>query len=243
MSDSIWTQKATNGEGGNFETPPPDNYGAIIVAMFDVGTHDSGFLDKSGNRKFSRYLFLALELNAKDSTGKPFVLLERFAWTMHRDATWRSTVESITGRTFQDGESFDPRSVVGLAVMAQVINESKGTKTYSKIGGLAQFPKGFPAPVQGLRGGAWSALSGDPFPDSVSMWLPRWYGENLKDIAAKSLEATGQTQTQVQVQASPAPATSPVHPVDSAVFGYPDPAPATSPIQNWGQGPGGKMAF
>ena len=246
MSDNIWVQEASSGQGGVFETCPAGNHPGTIVALFDVGTHDSGFLDKNGNRKWTRYLFVAIELVVTDSTGKPFVMLERYSWSMHSDSKWRELVEALVGRKFSDGEQFDPRTLVGRPVLASVIHEAKGDKTYHRVSGLSGFPAGFPAPIQTLGGGAWSVMTGDPFPASCVAWLPRHYGEPLDQIAAGSQEVRSRAG-QGQTQAVPAPV-----PVQTPVPAQVDPVrqvltqldQAATPVPaQWGQTQTGKLAF
>ena len=246
MSDNIWVQEATSMVGGMFETCPAGTHPGTVVALFDCGTHDSGFTNKDGSRKNSRYLFVALELAKTDSNGKPFVFLHRYTWSMHVDSNWRAMVEVLTGRKFADGEQFDPRTLVGTPVMVSVVHDTKKDKTYHSAAGLTRFPDAFPRPTQTLGGGAWSVLSGDPFPASCKGWLPFYYGESIDMIAAQAIELRG-TQPQAQAPAPPAPP-APTPPPSPQVA---DPVRQTltqmdqaqAPPAQWGQTHAGKLAF
>jgi hypothetical protein len=185
-----WRMEASSKGGGEpFVACPAGNYPATIVGIFDIGQQQE---DYGGECKEVRQLVIVVELSKKQPDGKPFVLGNRYTWSMNKKANFRGVVEGITGHTFADGEPFDPRSVLGLPVMVNVTNQTKGegegAKTYHNIKSISQFPDGFPNPTPTKAQVAWSVAEGTPFPTEPEPWLPFIYGSSIKDLVETSRE-------------------------------------------------------
>lgn len=180
-----WQMEVTTGGGGEYELCPPGNYPACICALVDVGHHDAN--DKDGNPYQRRLLVLGYELAKKKKDGKPFILAERYTWSMSNNANFYTLAVNLTGPK-KEGERFDPRTLVGMFVMVQVTNQETTkngkTKTYHNVGTVAQFPEGLPTPQATRTPMAWSVMENQPPPDTS--WLPYVYGESV----AKMIEAS-----------------------------------------------------
>lgn len=182
-----WSMEVTTGGGGEYELCPPGNYPGCICAMIDVGSHDAN--DKDGKPYQRRLLVLAYELSEKKKNGEPFILAERYTWSMSNNSNFYTLAVNLTGPK-KEGERFDPRSLLGMYVMVQVTNQQTSkngkTKTYHNIGTVAQFPKGLPFPQTVRKPIAWSVMQNEPPPDTS--WLPYVYGESVSKMIEASHE-------------------------------------------------------
>lgn len=189
--DEIWEMEATKGgEGtGEFEICPAGNYPATIVALIDVGTHEQE--NDKGELYDSRKLVIVVETTEKTSKGSNFFFSKMFTWSMRDNSNWYKLVCSLTGRKFADGERFDPRQVLGSPCMAMITN-SKGTnkkgedRTYANLDSIAQFPKGFPPPVERRPLISWSVKEGTSMPGFG--WVPPIYGKSVEKLVNESKE-------------------------------------------------------
>ncbi len=188
-STDPWEMEVGAG-GGDFEQCPPGNYPGNVVAMIDVGhQHET---DKDGTGYLARKLVVAFKLTKRDSKGKPFIVAERYTWSMKDNSNFYSLACGLTGKKFQQGEKFNPKSIAGMPCMVQmaskdVISKKDGkTKTYTNIAGVAQFPEGLPFPTVDSPPLCWSVAEGKPLPD-VS-WIPRVYGDDVAKMVRESDE-------------------------------------------------------
>lgn len=175
------------GGGGDYACCPPGNFPGTIVGMFDVG-HQSEKDLKSGTMTEKRKLVVVFELNKKQPDGKPFILTNKYTWSMNEKSHFFRDVTNIMGAKFKEGEKFNPLSLVSLAVMINVTNSQNGDKTYHNIGSVSQYPEGFPAPPPSTHESvAWTVMTGDPIPAGID-WVPFVYGKSIKTLAEESAE-------------------------------------------------------
>lgn len=178
----------SGGSGGDYVLCPAGNYPANIVGMLDVGHQDETKQD--GSPYQSRKLVVAFRLAKKRPDGKPFILAERYTWSMKDNSNFYALACGLTGQKFKDGEKFNPKSILGACCMVQVTNatvtKNGKEKTYHNIGGVAQFPEGLPAPAVDMAPLAWSVMEGKPLPD-VS-WVPFVYGDSIQKMVESSAE-------------------------------------------------------
>jgi hypothetical protein len=182
-----WSMEVKTAGGGEYELCPAGNYPACICAMIDVGNHDAN--DKDGKPYQRRQLVLAFELAKKRKDGTPFVLAERYTWSMSNNSHFYTLATNLTGAK-REGERFDPRVLLGKFVMVQVTNNESTkngkTKTYHNVGAVAQFPEGLPTPQSVRTPVAWSVMQDEPPPDTG--WLPYVYGESVAKMIENSHE-------------------------------------------------------
>lgn len=185
----MWSTKAKNSDGGDFDRPSPGAYPAVLVGLVDLGTHEHVF---NGEKKKSRKIFLAWELTGEnDSNGQPFVLGQDYTWSLHKKAKLRPVIEGWIGKSFAENEEFDIISLLGKACLLTV---SEGTtssgKSFSEIKGVGPLPRGMTAPPANHELFAFniallnSSLDDIPIPE----WMPRNYGRLLKDDVKASEE-------------------------------------------------------
>lgn len=174
------------GDGKPFEVCPAGNYPATLVGIFDVGNQPS--LDDNKQPIERRQVVLVFELMKKDSNGKPFLMANRYTWSMHEKATFYSIACNLTGKKFGDGERFDPRSLLGAPCMVQVTNTAPNDKgkVFANVKAVTSYPEGFPAIAPGREPLAWSVMDGTPPPDGS--WVPYVYGKSLSDLIQMSAE-------------------------------------------------------
>ena len=60
-------------------------------------------------------------LPKKKKDGSPFILAERYTWSMSNNAHFYTLAVNLTGAK-KEGERFDPRTLLGKFVMVQVTN-------------------------------------------------------------------------------------------------------------------------
>lgn len=182
-----WSMEVTTAGSGDYELCPAGNYPAQICAMIDVGHHDAN--NNDGKPYQRRLLVLAYELTKKKKDGSPFILAERYTWSMSNNANFYSLAINLTGPK-KEGERFDPRTLLGMFVMVQVTNQETTkngkSKTYHNVGTVAQFPEGLPAPQATRTPIVWSVMQGDPPPDTS--WIPWIFGESVGKLIENSHE-------------------------------------------------------
>jgi hypothetical protein len=190
--EDIWTPKASSGSGGgDYVTCPPDNYPATIAAIFDIGIQSETF---NGETKDARKIVLIYELSEKKPDGKPFVLAERYTYSLNGDkAKFKKLIESLYGFKLADDQPVNVKELVGFPCMVNVGNTTKmkdgKERAYHHIAGIAKLPKGMPAPEGTLPEVLWSVRTGEPFPIQHNEWLPAIYGVEIHELASNSKEA------------------------------------------------------
>jgi hypothetical protein len=186
-SDPWEMEVGAGGSGGDYVLCPPGNYPANIIGLVVVGHQDE--TNDKGESYQSLKLVLAFRLAKKRPDGKPFILAEKYTWSMKNTSNFYALACGLTGKKYQDGEKFNPKSILGICCMVQVANASgkkDPSKTYHNIAGVAQFPEGLPAPMVDSPPLAWAVFDGKPLPD-VS-WIPHVYGESVAKMVESSAE-------------------------------------------------------
>lgn len=186
---SPWEMQTRSGGGGDgkpFEVCPKGNHPATLVGIFDVGNQPE--VSNEGTPCEIRKLVLVFELMKKDSTGKPFCMANSYRWSMHEKSTFYSIACNLTGKKFADGETFDPRSLVGLPCMVQITNTDPNDKgrVYANIKAVTSYPEEFPPITASRTPVMWSVMEGIAPPDTS--WVPYVYGKSIKDMVQLSSE-------------------------------------------------------
>jgi hypothetical protein len=207
MSDeSIWEQEVKEDKGtGEWETCPPGNYPASVVAIFDIGTQTE--VDDKQEKYEVRQLVLVVETQRKTAKGEHFFFSKKYTWSLHESSNWYKLICAVTGTKFQPGQKFDPRKLLGWPCMANITNtdvEKKGKKnTFANLETIAQFPEGFPIPKDYRPPVAWSVNEGKALPNVA--WVPNIYGKSVTTLVERSKEyAQGKLPVNMAVAASTA---------------------------------------
>jgi hypothetical protein len=187
VSVSPFARQASDQQGEDFELPPPGLQPATMVALVDMGTQDDEFDGKPIERKT---IYLAWELMTKDVDGDPFLIGEAFTDSFSKKAKYRKLIEGWRGKSFADGETFDPFVLLGLkCVLSLTAGLSKAGKKFVNITSVATPMQGqaIPDPVHQpffFHLSTWNDPNGNPIPD----WMPRTYGKLVFDVIKKSHE-------------------------------------------------------
>lgn len=193
-----WEVKASSGGGGEGERflCPAGNHAGMITALIHAGTVSNNFGESANT------IILAYQLLKRREDGKPYVLADKYTFSLNTKANFRKVVESVIGRTLADGEPFDPRDLVGRMVLVGVKHapSKDGTKTYDNIASIGPLPDGFPSPSVDQFDHdpiVWSVFDGIPFPAREAEWLPWVYGQSVQSIVENSAEVRARQTSNV----------------------------------------------
>src|SRR5262249_50079316 len=156
-----------------------------IVGVFNVGTQE---IPHQGETRRVVCLVLVFELVETRPDGRPFVLAQRYTWSLHEKAAFNKVATAVTGRKFVEGDILNVLDLLKRPVMVQVSSQGSDGKTYHRVEGVGAFPKGFGAPTPTHKPIAWTVLDGKPLPRGLE-WIPWVYGKSLATMAAESDEA------------------------------------------------------
>lgn len=189
---SAFKIKASSG-GGDFSVPPPGNHPAVLVGLVDVGTQEEEY---QGVRKSARKVFLAWELTgeADPATGKNFIVGRDYTASMHERSALRAIIEKWRGKALGDDEEFELTKILGKPCLLSLVHKQSQTgKTYAKIDSIGALPKGMTAPPATITPFSWEIEGGDV--SKIPDWMPRVYGELIKDVIARAEEITSPGET------------------------------------------------
>ena len=131
-------------------TPAPEGtHCARCVSMIDLGTQKNTFDPSKPDRRMVRISFeLADELR---EDGKPFMVGQKFALSMHEKSSLRKQLQSWRGKPFTEEQAkrFDISVLLGIPCLLNIIHSTKeGGKTYANIASISPLVKGMTAPPQ-----------------------------------------------------------------------------------------------
>lgn len=188
MSDE-WIVKAG---GGNFEKAPPGNHPAVLVAIVDLG-HQwvDGFQGAPG--KYQHRAYFVWELVTKKQTGmkdKNILIATDLTLSFDERAKLAQWVAARTGKAISG--DYNIALELGQPCLLNVVEESKGNKSYAKIKGMSAVPDGFTIPAPQLKPFIWK-LTKDKHDKLKELpdWLPYLYGQSIPDVIADSREIAG----------------------------------------------------
>jgi hypothetical protein len=131
----------------DFLPPPPGTHVAVCYRFIDLGTQETEF---QGQKKHQRKVMLGWELNEMMEDGKPFMVSQRYTWSMSEKANLRADLESWRGVAFKESDfgpgGFDIRRVIGAPCMLTIVHAEKNGKTYANIRAIGKLPKGMDVP-------------------------------------------------------------------------------------------------
>lgn len=189
--------KATSagGGGGAFEVPDADTHHGVLVAIIDLGSHESSY--QGGEIKEKRQVALVWELTeAKKSTGESHFVLQRYNLSFHSKSTLRQDLETWRRGKYEDGKEIDLTKFIGQPWAIGIAHDEKGQgddkKVYAKISSVGPVKKGTQVAAATVKPFFWFIGCGDAVPDHA--WLPRVYGQVVKDMIQDSPEWKQQGQ-------------------------------------------------
>jgi len=169
-----------------FELPPAGTHLATCYRVIDLGTQNSTYM---GQAKRQHKIMLGWELSDELMTdGRPFMISQRYTWSMSEKAALRRDLESWRGIPFQDkdfGEGgFDIKNVLGKPCLLNVVHVNKNGKDYANIASISRLMKGQKGPEKTVN-------------ETVYLWLhpERWdsatfmkLSDGLKGVIMQSPE-------------------------------------------------------
>ena len=170
---------AESAPAANHTPAPEGTHCARCVSMVDLGTQKNTFDPSKPDRRMVRISFeLADELR---EDGKPFLVSQKFALSMHEKSSLRKQLQSWRGKPFTEEQAkrFDISVLLGIPCLLNVIHSTKeGGKTYANIASLSPLVKGMSAPAQVTPTLEFSLEAGD-FDQLVYESLPDFLKEEI----------------------------------------------------------------
>jgi hypothetical protein len=127
-----------------FELPPAGTHQAVCNKVIDLGTQSSTYM---GKPKRQHKVLLAWELAEElMSDGRPFMIQQRYTWSMSDKAALRRDLESWRGqpfaeKDFQGPHRFDIKNILGKNCLLTVMHTEKDGKHYANITGVGRLMK------------------------------------------------------------------------------------------------------
>ena len=190
--------------GGDFELAPAGTHLATCYRVIDIGTQKSTF---NGKEKEQHKILISWELADEFmADGKPFMIGQRYTWSMSEKATLRKHLEGWRGKTFGDADfagppnGFNIRNILGKPCILTIAHKQEGESTYANITGVGKIMKGMPAPPPTVNPQMFLWLEAGAWDVNAFNFL----GDGLKKIIQRSPEYVALTS----------PAGKPTHGVD-----------------------------
>lgn len=180
--------KATSGEGGDFELPPSGTHPAVLVALIDLGTHQSRF----DATKTVHKILLIWELTAEsDSSGNNFLITQDYTWSLNKKAGLRPIVEGFRAKTLADNEEYDLGEMLGKPCVVSLSEGVSGSgKKFMDVTSVSPPMRGLTVPpaTHEPYGFLVDSLSSTLDAIDVPAWVPKIYGRNVVDDIKASHE-------------------------------------------------------
>lgn len=184
-----FTAKASNTEGKAFELPPTGAHPAVLVGLFDLGTHSHTF---QGDTKRARKLYFVWELTAEHTKeGETFLVGRDFTWSLNKKSNLRPFIESWVGESLREDQEFDFGSLLSQPCQITLKGKAIGeNKKVVEVSGICPPMRGLTVP-EATRD--ITTLNLDDFsssldPLNIPEWVPRLYGREIADDIKASEE-------------------------------------------------------
>jgi hypothetical protein len=185
-----FTATVSASEGKKYEKPPAGVHAAVLIGLFDLGTHSRTYSD--GKTKRNRKLFFVWELTAEaDSKGENFVVGCDFTWSLHDKANLRKFVESWIGEAIPKGGKIDLDDFLDKPCLITLMNNDLGNnKTVVDVVGIAPPMRGLPVPPasRGVATFLMSDIESQASLIDLPDWVPRLYGREIREEIKASEE-------------------------------------------------------
>lgn len=214
-SGNVWEMTVPEA-GGDYTPCPAGTFPGRICALIDCGHHPEEKTDDKTKVKSivdTHKLILVFEITKTQPNGQPYTLPMKLTWSMHEKSKFYELVCGITGMKLASGQKFNPLSLLGKNVSVSVVqspSKKDSSKFNSNIGSVSQWMDGVPEITTWKHEPmSWSIREGIPFPDLA--WLPKVYGQSIKEFVESSCESRGMTpgQSKPLPTATPAPTATP----------------------------------
>lgn len=199
MGLKLKPKSSENSGGGEYERCPAGTFGAVLVAIIQLGHHpEKKTNSKTGAEKMvdTPKVYFCWEIpSEKQANGKPHVIGHKYTESLHEKSALRKMIETWrSGKPLSEDEEFDLSVMIGKPCLLTVTLTEGG---YPKIGGVSGLPRGMAAEKPTYPLLVWE-IDGNVPPPQLD-WLPYIYG-NPVDVEIKAStewkEKTGQTRQQ-----------------------------------------------
>lgn len=180
----------------NYTPCPEGSYQGAIVRVYYVGTQINTY---NPTYKPQGKLVLVFELDEPTPEGNGnYRLSKTVSMALGDKSGMYKLFKPVLGSSYpQEGQSWNPESLLSLKVMVNVAHTVKNDKTYVDISSLGRIPRGMAPFTPEADEFCWS------YDDPPREGIPQW----VQDLAAKCCELNGGIPTLVNTaKASPAPA-------------------------------------
>jgi hypothetical protein len=194
-SKSPFSRQASNAEGGVFELPPAGQQPAVLIGLFDLGTHvrTFGAGEKTTTTESQRMIY-AWELTDSDvrrKDGSPHVVGYECTISLAPSANMRVLLEGWLARTLQDKEDFDPLELLGLGCILNLAEgQSKSGKKFIAVSSVAKPMKGYVVAPATLTPFVFllDEQTSSGAPPELPGWIPWTFGRDPRDVIKASKE-------------------------------------------------------
>lgn len=170
---------AESSPAANHTPAPEGTHFARCVQMVDLGTQKNTFDPSKPDRRMVRISFELPDELRED--GKPHLVSQKFALTMHEKSTLRKQLQSWRGKPFTEDEArrFDISVLLAKPCLLNVIHAAKeGGKVYANIASISPLVKGMPQVAQ-ITPTLELSLTAEDFRQDVYDTLPDFLKEEI----------------------------------------------------------------
>lgn len=174
------------GGGADYDPCPEGVHAAVIVGVYDVGTHHS---ERFNNDQ--RKLVVSFEVPGEridiqrdgETVNAPRLVSKRYTLSLNAKANLRRDVHAIEGHALTDAEAetYDLFSLAGRACQIQVTHTKKDEKTFANVASVMALPKGMTAPKGEIEPTTFTVEGCDP--NNLPEGMPGWVVELVKACA------------------------------------------------------------
>lgn len=137
---------ATAKAGSSYPPAPAGAHAGVCVDVVDLGVLKVSW---GGKEKQQHKVRIVWQIDEDREDGKPFQVSKRYTLSLHEKAALRKDLESWRGRAFTPNEleGFDLETLMGVAVLLNLIHNTRDGVTYANVASLMRLPKTMQAPT------------------------------------------------------------------------------------------------
>ena len=188
--------KLPENKSSDFQIAPAGNHTAVCFEVIDLGTQE---VEWQGQKKQQRKVMIGWELPDERMDDRPFIISNRYTFSVYERAKFRQHLESWRGKKFEDSDfgpdGFDVKNLIGKGCLLNVIHTENNGKTYANISSIATMPKSMETPE--LENEA-VYFSFEEYDENVLKSLPEWIQETIsKSPEFQSVQTVSAQQSNV----------------------------------------------
>ena len=172
--------------GADFDPIAEGVYPAIVVGVYDVGTHHS---EKWG--KDQRKIVLSWEIPGErieierdgETQNLPRLVSSTYTLSLNEKSSLRRVVQALEGHALTDAEAetYDLFDLAGRACQLQITHTTRDSRTYANVSAVMALPKGMAAPQGEMEPVTFTVDGADP--NMLPEGMPGWIVERVKACA------------------------------------------------------------